>query len=97
MAEECTVFRGKYSCDGDGIGRATKWEVTGASLESSYNYQILSQQNMFKFCSEKILGIKHTFVSIMKIIQNTSFLKKIFEERAPIPGTRGYHRHVTYP
>ena len=55
------MSHGKNSCDG--IGGTTKREVTRTSLQSPYNDQILTPEDMFKYCKERITGIKYIFVS----------------------------------
>lgn len=56
---------GQNSCDG--IGGTTKREVTRTSMQRPYNDQILTPQDMFKYCNEKITRIKYFFVSAEEI------------------------------
>lgn len=83
---------GKNSCDG--IGGTTKREVTRASMQRPYNNQILTPQDMFKYCSEKITGIKYIFVPSEEIKQSEAKLTKRFELCLPVMGSRRYHRFV---
>lgn len=83
---------GKNSCDG--IGGTTKREVTRASLKRPYNEQILTPQDIFKYCNEKITGIKYIFVSAEEIQQTEAKLAKRFQLCLPVLGTRGYHKFV---
>ena len=66
---------GKNSCDG--IGGTTKREVTRASLERPYNNQILMPIDMFKFCQDKITGVKYIFVPAKEIQNREEKLKEV--------------------
>ena len=83
---------GKNSCDG--IGGTTKREVTRASFQRPYTDQILTPQDMFKYCRENITGVNYIFVSSAEIEQMETKLTKRFECCLPVKGTRGYHRYV---
>ncbi|KAJ6655379.1 hypothetical protein lerEdw1_005437 [Lerista edwardsae] len=81
---------GKNSCDG--IDGTTKREVTRASMQRPYNDQILTPEDMYKYCTEKITGITYIFVPAEEIRQTEHKLTKRFELCLPVNGTRGYHR-----
>lgn len=81
---------GKNSCDG--IGGTTKREVTRASMLRPYNDQILTPEDMYKYCTQKITGITYIFVSAEEIKRTEEKLTKRFELCLPVKGTRGYHR-----
>lgn len=65
---------GKNSCDG--IGGTTKREVTRASMQRPYNDQILTPEDMFKFCTEEITGITYIFVPAEDIKKTEDKLAK---------------------
>lgn len=61
-------------------------------MQRPYNDQILTPEDMFKFCSVKITGITCIFVPEEDIKQTGDKLEKRFDLRLPVKGTRGYHR-----
>jgi len=83
---------GKNSCDG--IGGTTKREVRRASLQRPYTDQILTTQDMFKYCRDNITGVKYIYVSSAEIERMETTLTERFEYCLPVKGTRGYHRYV---
>lgn len=83
---------GKNACDG--IGGTTKREVTKASLQRPFGEQILTIDDMYKFCTENLKAIKFILVSKDEVVSNHEILKSRFESCHRIVGTRSYHRFV---
>lgn len=83
---------GKNACDG--IGGTTKRAVARASLQRPYSNQILTPEEMYRFCSENISGIQFIYVSAEECKTNSVQLQKRFEACKTIPQTRSYHRFV---
>lgn len=81
---------GKNACDG--VGGTTKRAVTKASLQRTYENQILTPQEMFKFCNEQLKGITYVFVKsedIQELYANV--LEERFNTCKKIKGTRSFH------
>uniref|UniRef100_A0A6P7GVN1 Uncharacterized protein LOC114343446 n=1 Tax=Diabrotica virgifera virgifera TaxID=50390 RepID=A0A6P7GVN1_DIAVI len=83
---------GKNACDG--IGGTTKRAVTQASLKRPYNNQILTAEEMYKFCLDNISGIHFIFVTSEEIETNSTKLQKRFDYCVKVPQTRACHRFV---
>lgn len=83
---------GKNACDG--IGGSTKRAVTRASLQRPYSDQILTPEDMYKFCCDNISGINFIYVTSEEVQLNTMQLQKRFDSCTAIPQTRSYHKFV---
>lgn len=84
---------GKSACDG--IGGTIKRATARASLQRTTSGQILTPEDMFRFCEESLSSnIKYFFVSKCELEESNRKLMPRFEDVCTIPGTRQYHRFV---
>lgn len=83
---------GKGPCDG--IGGTTKSLVSKASLQRVTENHILTQEDMFKFCEQNIVGIHYIFVSELKVQETEEFLVNRFDSCIRILNTRRYHSYI---
>ena len=80
---------GKQPCDG--IGGTVKRLVANASLKRDLKDQIMTPEDMFTFCKEKIENIIFKFLLKADVDKAREFLKERFEAATRIPGTRSFH------
>lgn len=78
----------------DGVGGTTKREVTKASLQRTVSDHILTPEDMYVFCSQKITGISYIYVKGEEIIARQQELVDRFDNCQKLPGTRTFHRYV---
>lgn len=83
---------GKSACDG--VGGTTKRETTKASLQRTVNGQILTVEDMYQFCCDKIKGITYIHVKSLEVVCREMELQDRFNSCEPIVGTRGFHRYI---
>ena len=83
---------GKSACDG--VGGTVKRLTARASLQRPFNDQILSAQDMYKFCKEDIKGIKFFFIAKEDMTKTREALCNRYVSAKTVPGTRGFHQFV---
>lgn len=84
---------GKNACDG--IGGTVKRATARASLQRTTERQILTPEDMFQFCEEKLSEkIKYFFVTEPELKDAEQRLEHRFKECMTIPGTQKFHRFV---
>ena len=81
--------RGKQPCDG--IGGTVKRLTRLASLGRPRKEQILTPQDMFKYCNENIKGIHFVYIEKTDLQVIREQLEKRFENIKTLPGTRSFH------
>lgn len=80
---------GKNACDG--IGGTTKRAVTKASLQRPYSDQIVTAEEIYKFCVENVSGILFIYVPSEEVHSNSMKLQVRFDSCKQIPQTRSFH------
>lgn len=86
---------GKSSCDG--VGGAVKRETARASLQRPFNNQILTAEDMYKFCQENLNSkIKFFFTTKEIVKEKEDFLTERFKSALQILGTQKLHKIIPY-
>ena len=80
---------GKSPCDV--ISGIIKKLTARESLQRVYQDQILTADDMPKFCPEKVLGITTIFICTQVVQQRRDSMKQRYQLAKTIPGTRSYH------
>lgn len=81
---------GKNACDG--VGGTTKREVMKASLQRTFTNQILTPEEMYSFCLQKIKGITYVYVKSDEISANHNRkLQDRYDKCQRLCGTRSFH------
>jgi hypothetical protein len=84
---------GKNACDG--IGGTVKRATARASLQRTTNMQILTPEDMFNFCEDKLSDkIKYFFVTESELEDAQKRLEPRFKDSTTISGTQKLHRFV---
>ena len=84
---------GKNACDG--IGGTVKRATARASLQRTTERQILTPEDMFKFCEENLSKtMKFFFVTASEFKEVEQQIEHRFKDRRAIPGTQKFHRFV---
>lgn len=84
---------GKNACDG--IGGTVKRSTARASLQRPFAEQILTPEDMFTLCEEKLSDtIKYFFITAQEVEEAEQLLNARFAESKVIPGTQKLHRVV---
>src|SRR5215469_4308216 len=85
---------GKSACDG--IRGTIKRTVAKASLQRVYNNQILSAEDMYKFCIKHFENKIHFFLITNEAIKEKEelVLNKRFSEAVTITGTQKFHKFI---
>lgn len=83
---------GKSPCDG--IGGVVKRATTRASLQRPYKDQILTPQEMFRFCENNLKEIKFFFITNGQVKEKEEFLRNRFEQAQTIKGTQRLHKYI---
>ena len=80
----------------DGIGGTVKRLVARASLQATMTNQVLKSEQMFKWVTSKISGIKFFSSQLMTFRKNTKAynLEARFSSVKTIPGTRFHHSFI---
>ena len=76
----------KSSCNG--ISGTIKRLTARESLQQVYQDQILTAEDMTKFCQEKVLGITTIFLCTQVVQQRRDLMKERYQLAKTIPGTR---------
>jgi hypothetical protein len=83
---------GKNACDG--IGGTLKRSAARASLQRSFDQQILTPMDFFNYCQESIPSVK-TFLDPKEEVEVAGMeLERRFSQAMTIMGTQKYHRFV---
>ena len=80
---------GKFPCDG--IGGSAKRLSTAEYLAHPYHNQILSAEEMLKFCECQIPGVTFKFLPKDEMAQSHLHEGRYRAVEDAIPGTRSYH------
>ena len=83
---------GKSPCDG--LGGTIKRLTARASLQRPKDSQILSAEEMFKFCEAEIDGIVCTFIKSETVIEVRQQMQERYASAKTLPGTRTYHQFI---
>ena len=84
---------GKNACDG--IGGTVKRATARASLQRTTERQILTPEDMFKFCEEYLSKtMKFFFVTASELKEVEHQIEHRFKDSRAIPGTQKFHRFV---
>ena len=83
---------GKSPCDG--LGGTIKRLTARASLQRPKDNQILSAEEMFKFCEAEIDGIVCTFIKSETVIEVRQQMQERYASANTLPGTRTYHQFI---
>ena len=83
---------GKSPCDG--LGGTVKRMTAQESLKRPYRAQILTSDAMFKFCVEKIKGIKFRYIKQTDLQAQRIEHSNRYDGVVTLPGTRSFHQFI---
>ena len=83
---------GKSACDG--IGGTLKRLARLASLQRSVSNQITTPQDLYKWASENVTGIKSFYVNSESVSLNEQSIERRMNEAIAVKGTRSFHCYI---
>ncbi len=86
------------SCHGksasDGIGGTLKRLTRFANLQRNVSNQITTPQDLYKWASENVTGIKSFYVNSESVSLNEQSIERRMNEAIAMKGTRSFHCYI---